>query len=92
MAINTGSVIKGGLVSGLIINIGETILNIPILGERMAAEAAARNLPPFDNALITVTRWRLVPCESRRGCEDGASLINPVRPCALCDLEASSRR
>jgi hypothetical protein len=54
MAINTGSVIKGGLVSGLIINIGETILNIPVLGDRMAAEAAARNLPPFDNALIPV--------------------------------------
>jgi hypothetical protein len=26
MAIHTGSVIKGGLVAGLIINIGETIL------------------------------------------------------------------
>jgi hypothetical protein len=54
MAINTGSVIKGGLVSGVIINIGETILNIPVIGERMAAEAAARNLPPFENAMIAV--------------------------------------
>jgi hypothetical protein len=33
MAINTGGVIKGGLVAGLIINIGETILNIPVLGD-----------------------------------------------------------
>jgi hypothetical protein len=54
MAITTGSVIKGGLVSGLIINISETILNIPVIGARMEAELAARNLPPFDNAMIAV--------------------------------------
>jgi hypothetical protein len=54
MGINTGSVIKGGLVSGLVINIGETILNMPIIGERMEAELAARNVPPFDNASIGI--------------------------------------
>jgi hypothetical protein len=54
MAINTGSVIKGGLVAGLIINISETILNIPVIGTRMEAELAARNVPPFDNSTIGV--------------------------------------
>jgi hypothetical protein len=52
MAINTGSVFKGGLVAGLIINISETILNIPVVGARMEAELAARNVPPFNNATI----------------------------------------
>jgi hypothetical protein len=54
MAINTASVIKGGLVSGLIINVGEFLLNVPVIGARMEAELAARNLPPFDNAMIAV--------------------------------------
>jgi hypothetical protein len=54
MAINTASVIKGGLVSGLIINVGEFLLNVPVIGARMEAEMAARNLPPVDNAMIAV--------------------------------------
>lgn len=54
MAINTGSVIKGGLVSGLIINVGEYLLNVPIMGARMQSELAARNLPPVDNQMIAV--------------------------------------
>lgn len=54
MAINTGSVVKGGLVAGLLINISETILNIPVVGARLEAEGAARNLPPFDNASIGI--------------------------------------
>src|SRR5918996_3641002 len=54
MAINTGNVFKGGLVAGLIINISETILNIPVIGNRMEAELAMRNVPPFNNAMIGV--------------------------------------
>jgi hypothetical protein len=54
MAINTASVVKGGLVSGLIINVGEFLLNVPVIGARMEAEMAARNLPPFDNAMIAI--------------------------------------
>jgi hypothetical protein len=30
MGINTGSVVKGGLVAGLLINISETILDVPV--------------------------------------------------------------
>jgi hypothetical protein len=54
MAINTGSVIKGGLVAGLLINISEAILNVPVLGTRMEAELAARNLAPPDNTMIAI--------------------------------------
>ena len=54
MAINTGSVIKGGLVAGLVINISETILNLFVVHDRMIAELAARNLPEIGNAAIGV--------------------------------------
>ena len=54
MAINTGSVIKGGLVAGLVINISETILNVLVVEERMIAELAARNLPDIGNAAIGI--------------------------------------
>ena len=54
MAIHTGSVFKGGLVAGLIINVSETILNMPVIGNRMEAELAMRNVPPFETATIGV--------------------------------------
>ena len=54
MAINTGSVIKGGLVAGLVINISETVLNVPVIGERMTAELTARNLPEIGGSAIAV--------------------------------------
>ena len=52
--INTGGVIKGGLVAGLIINISQTILNVPVLGPMMQAELAARNLPEVTGAAIGI--------------------------------------
>ena len=54
MAINTGSVIKGGLVAGLVINISETVLNVPVIGQRMTAELTARNLPEIGMPAISV--------------------------------------
>jgi hypothetical protein len=47
--VNTGRMVAGGLVSGLIINVGEGIVNGAILGERWkewAAKTAAINQPP----------------------------------------------
>jgi hypothetical protein len=44
--INIGRVIVGGLFAGLVINIGETVLNTVVLGSQMETAAAARNLPP----------------------------------------------
>lgn len=52
--INTGGVIAGGLVAGLIINISQTILNMPVVGARMQAELAARNLPNVEGAAIGI--------------------------------------
>jgi hypothetical protein len=50
--IDLGRVFIGGLLAGLIINIGEFILNAVLLGEEMNAAMAALNRPPIDNAMI----------------------------------------
>jgi hypothetical protein len=44
--INVGGVVKGGLAAGLIMNVSEFLLNVPIAGAQMNQEYAARNLPP----------------------------------------------
>lgn len=44
--INNASVLKGGIVAGVIMNISELILNVPVLGAEMDKAMAARNLPP----------------------------------------------
>ena len=51
-SINTASVIKGGFVAGLIINISQTVLNIPVVGAQMETALAARNLPDVGGAAI----------------------------------------
>ena len=52
--INMKGVINGGLLAGLIINIGESILNIPVLGTQFEAAMKALNLPPVGNGPIAV--------------------------------------
>jgi hypothetical protein len=52
--INTAGVIKGGLVAGLIINISQTVLNIPVVGAQMEAALAARNLPDVGGAAVGI--------------------------------------
>ena len=47
---NMGRVVLGGLVAGLVINIGEFILNMPILGSQWADALKALNRPPLDAA------------------------------------------
>ena len=44
--INIGGVLKGGLAAAVLMNISQYILNLPVAGAQMAAELAARNLPP----------------------------------------------
>jgi hypothetical protein len=46
--INMGRVFLGGLVAGLIINIGEFVLNMPILGNLWTDALRALNRPPMD--------------------------------------------
>lgn len=50
--INIARVVAGGLLAGLVINIGEFILNIVVVGDEMNAAVAARNLPPVGNEAI----------------------------------------
>jgi len=50
--INLGKVVIGGLVAGLIMNIGEFILNELLLGERWSAAAAAISINPPEGPVI----------------------------------------
>ena len=52
--INWFRVILGGLVAGFIINIGEFLLNEPILGRKWAAAMESLGRPPMGNEGITV--------------------------------------
>jgi hypothetical protein len=53
-SINMAGVIKGGLVAGFIINISQTILNVPVLGPQMEARLASLNLPPVAGGTIGI--------------------------------------
>jgi hypothetical protein len=50
--INVGRVILGGLLAGLVINIGETILNVVVLAQAMEDTLRARNLPALGGTAI----------------------------------------
>jgi hypothetical protein len=50
--IRMNRVLMGGLVAGLIINIGETILNVPLAGAALEEALLARNLPPVGGGAI----------------------------------------
>jgi len=46
--INTGRVVLGGLLAGLVITIGEFVLNMPILGKQWNEAMRVLNRPPMD--------------------------------------------
>jgi hypothetical protein len=50
--INIGRVVLGGLLAGLIINIGETLLNAVVLASDMEQLTQARNVPPVGGSAI----------------------------------------
>lgn len=50
--INVIRVVLGGLLAGLIVNIGETVLNVVVLASQMEAVTKARNLPPVGGPVI----------------------------------------
>ncbi len=52
--INTGGVVVGGLVAGLVINVSEYILNEPVLGAQIAEALTAHNLPPIGGSAIAL--------------------------------------
>jgi hypothetical protein len=53
MKINFGRVLLGGLVAGIVLNIGEYILNDKVLGAQMKEYLAKHNFPtPGGNAIV----------------------------------------
>lgn len=52
--INWVRVVLGGLVAGFIINVGEFLLNEPILGRKWAAAMESLRQPPMGNQAITL--------------------------------------
>jgi hypothetical protein len=50
--INVARVVLGGLVAGLVVNIGETILNLFVVARGMEDALRARNLPPVGGGAI----------------------------------------
>ncbi len=52
--INTARVVIGGVVAGLVLNVGESILNMVVLGADMKAAMARLNLPPVEDRGIGV--------------------------------------
>jgi hypothetical protein len=52
MKINVGRVLLGGLVAGVVYNIGEAILNMKILAQAMLEFNQKFNLPPADGGFI----------------------------------------
>lgn len=51
--INIGRVVMGGLLAGLVINIGEAILNMAVIAQQVEAALQALNVPPFGSRAIT---------------------------------------
>jgi hypothetical protein len=51
---NMTRVVLGGLLAGLVINIGETLLNTVVLAEANEAQFARLNLPPMTGGVIAV--------------------------------------
>jgi hypothetical protein len=51
---NIGRVVLGGLLAGLVVNIGETILNMVVIADDMQTALEARNLPAMTGASIGV--------------------------------------
>lgn len=51
--INLSRVILGGLLAGLVVNIGEAILNMMVIARQVEAAMLALNVPPIDSRAIT---------------------------------------
>jgi hypothetical protein len=50
--INLGRVVLGGLLAGVVINLGETVLNLVVVAQEMEDSLQARNLPPVGGGAI----------------------------------------
>ena len=57
--INMGKVIIGGLVAGLVLNIIDFVINVPMLGDKWLAETQARGVDP-NNVPLGGMGWVIV--------------------------------
>ena len=84
--IDVSRVILGGLLAGVIVNVGETILNVAVAGQAMETALAARNLPPVGGSAIggfvaitflvgIVTIWLYAAIRPRFGPGPGTAVI-----------------
>ena len=98
--INIGGVLKGGVAAGVIMNISEFILNVPVAGAQMDAELASHNLPPVSSAAIATftfvtlllgiaTVWLYAAIRPRLGPGPKTAIVAGVFVWALSYLYAS---
>ena len=98
--INIGGVLKGGVAAGVIMNISEFILNVPVAGAQMDAELVSHNLPPVGNAAIATftfvtlllgiaTVWLYAAIRPRLGPGPKTAIVAGVVVWALSYLYAS---
>lgn len=84
--INVGRVLLGGLLAGLVVNIGETVLNLFVVAQGMEEVLKARNLPPVGGGAITgfvllafllgiATVWLYAAIRPRFGAGVGTAII-----------------
>ena len=64
--INMARVILGGVVAGLILNVGEVVLHKVVIAEEMEAAVQARNLPPVGGSAYDRSRIPLVRAPKQR--------------------------
>ena len=99
--INMGRVILGGLLAGLVINIGEFLLNEVILGTLWAGALKALNLPPMGNeamaffivllfALGIITVWVYAAIRPRFGAGPWTAVCAGLLVWALAALYPSA--
>lgn len=49
---NVGRIVLGGVVAGLVINAGEFVLNVAVIGNEMTAAVQRLNLPPIGRSAM----------------------------------------
>ena len=98
--VNIGGVLRGGVAAGVIMNISEFILNVPVAGTQMEAELASHNLPPVSTAAIATftfvtlllgiaTVWLYAAIRPRLGPGPKTAIVAGVLVWALSYLYAS---
>jgi hypothetical protein len=99
--INMGRVILGGLLAGLVINIGEFVLNMPVLGNMWNEALKALNRPPLGTepptffvilgfALGIVTVWVYAAIRPRFGAGPLTAICAGLTVWALVSLYATA--